>query len=291
MIKHFSCFALICLLLASCGKDIPAPSYLKINKFTVLENTEAINAQGELNNNFTDAWVYINGDLKGVFELPAVIPFSAEGEKTISVIAGVRNNGISSTKKKYPFVEKYEIKATLTPLDTAVINPTTKYYANLSFWIEDFEDPTSVSIDQTGYSNVNLTTDNSPTYLKYGAYYGVVNLTTQDSIWDALTSQELYVDAGSDVYLEIDYFITNNVLTGLTSFNVPAQTVHENPYIQLNLETGSSVRWKKIYIDLHEIVNYESNANYFKVALSSILPVDTKSSAIICLDNIKVIHN
>lgn len=291
MLKRVCFFSTLVLLFFACGKDVPVPAYITVNKFTVLENTEAVNEQGELNNNFTDAWVYIDGDLKGVFELPVTLPIGQEGQKKITVIAGVRNNGISATKVRYPFVQNYEVNVTLSPKDTTIINPTTSYYPNLSFWIEDFEDPTSVSIEESGYSLAHLTTIDDPAILKYGAYFGLVNLSVQDSLWQALTSQELSLSAGSDVYLEIDYYATNNVLTGLTAFNVPAQTVSPNPYIQLNAEDGTTVKWKKIYIDLHEIVDYEANATYFKIALSAVLPVDLKESAMICIDNIKVIHN
>ena len=291
MVGRFTSFVLFLCLFYSCGKDVPTPAYLQINKYTVLENTDAIGPQGEMTNNFTDAWVYINGDLMGVFELPVKLPIGQEGNKTITIVAGVRNNGIESTKKRFPFVENYETYVTLTPNETTVINPTTRYYSNLSFWIEDFEDPTSLKINETFYSKAHIHTSSDPSILKYGAYFGEVDLTTQDSLWDAITSDPLLLPAGKEVYLEIDYYTTNSILTGLTAFNTSAQSVIQNPNILINEQSADKLFWKKIYIDLNEIVTYDLNASYFKVALTSILSVEKQSSSKICIDNIKVIHN
>jgi hypothetical protein len=291
MIGRLGFFALLLCLIFSCGKDVPTPAFLQINKFTVLENPDAVNAQGELTNNFTDAWVYIDGDLIGVFELPAKFPIGQDGTKTITVIAGVRNNGIESTKKRYPFVENYETSVSLTPNETTVINPTTRYYSTVSFWIEDFEDPTSVAINETIYSKTQVHASSDPSILKYGAYFGQIDLTTQDSLWDALTSEQLSLPAGKEVYLEIDYYTTNSILTGINAYNVPAETTTPNPNILINQQSSDNIAWKKIYIDLNEIVTYYATATYFKISLTSILPVKDQSSAKVCIDNIKVIHN
>ena len=105
-----------------------------------------------------------------------------------------------------------------------------------------------------------------------------------------LTSDQLNLPVGKDVYLEIDFLNTNNVLTGLTAYDVPAQSVKNNPYIQLNAQDASKAYWKKIYIDLHEIVDNEISSTYFKVALTAVLP-NVLTSSYVCLDNIKVVHN
>ena len=291
MIGRLGLFALLLCFFSSCGKDVPTPAYLQINKFTVLANPDAVGPQGEMTNNFTDAWVYIDGELMGVFELPAKLPIGQEGTKKISIVAGVRNNGIESTKKRFPFVEVYETSVSLTPNETTVISPTTRYYSTLNFWIEDFEDPTSVAINETIYSKTQIHASSDPSILKYGAYFGQVDLTSQDSIWDAITSEKLVIPAGREVYLEIDYYTTNSILTGLNAYNTSAETVTPNPNILINEQSGDKLFWKKIYIDLNEIVTYGVNSSYFKVSLTSILSVELQSSSKVCIDNIKVIHN
>ncbi|MEO9256806.1 MAG: hypothetical protein ABI207_00415 [Crocinitomicaceae bacterium] len=291
MIKRLGFFTLLLYLFFSCGKDVPTPAYLQINKYSLLENIDAVSPQGALSNNFSDAWVYIDGKLMGVFELPVKLPIGQAGGKTITIVAGVRNNGIESTKKRFPFVENYETYVTLTPNETTVVNPTTRYYSTLSFWIEDFEDPTSVALTETYYSKAHLHASSDPSILKYGAYFGEVDLTTQDSLWDAITSDQLVLPPGREVYLEIDYYTTNSILTGINAYNVSGGTSTQNPNILINQQSADKVVWKKIYIDLNEIVSYDINANYFKIALTSILSVEEQSSSKICIDNIKVIHN
>ena len=72
-------YLLIILILASCQKEDSGgiPTYLKIDNITLDE--------GNTTSNITDALVYVNDQLQGVYELPANFPVLQE--ERISIIS------------------------------------------------------------------------------------------------------------------------------------------------------------------------------------------------------------
>jgi hypothetical protein len=165
--------AFILSVFSSCVKNVSNPSWLKINNWTLNENPNAENIQGEMTHNFTDAWVYAKNvnssklELVGVFELPIKIPLQFEGSTEFIIYPTVKNNGISATKKIYPFVEPYRITSNMSSTDTITVNPTTYYANNTKFWIEAFEDA-DVKIENDPNSQTQITKDNDPSILEYG---------------------------------------------------------------------------------------------------------------------------
>jgi hypothetical protein len=284
--KHLVLIIIATVLLFSCGKDNEAPAYLEVQEIVLEAAVNPSYNQGELTHNFSDAWVYVDGDLLGVFELPCKLPLNYEGTRKITIIPGIRNNGISATKLRYPFVEQHIEYVTLTRNETVTVQPKTRYYADLFFWIEDFEDA-AVKIENTIYSKATLEKGSDPEILQYGNYYGVVNLTPQDSLWDAVTTDLWNIPKGRPVFVEIDYYNTNSLLTGLKAIN--AQGFNANPYILLNPQQTDQIVWKKIYLDFREIVGFSVNYNSFQFMLTAVLAEGTPDS-FVCIDNIKLIY-
>jgi len=252
----------------------------------LIENPDSQYPVGELTQNFTDATVYVDNELIGVFEIPFKIPVLKSGMKLIRIYPTIKNNGISATKKKYPFVEYYEITANLVQNQTLEINPVTRYKEFVNVWLEDFEDA-AVKIENDPNSAVQLFTGNNSSILKWGNFYGNVDLTSSDSLWVAYTSTDMILPKWTETYLEIDYYNTANLVTGVLA--IGASAVNNNQNIQLNKQSETTVKWKKIYIDLKEIVSNAQNAEYFKMSFQSLLP-EGQASGKICIDNLKVIH-
>jgi len=120
-------FAGLILLLQGCVKNNPDPSWLYIDKWNLVANPELSGAEGELSQSLTEAWVYINDQCVGVFELPVKIPLLKSGAVDVKVYPGIRVNGIAATKKIYPFCSVYNTNLTLTQNQTVSIAPVTKY--------------------------------------------------------------------------------------------------------------------------------------------------------------------
>ena len=282
-------FFLLFLLFTSCVKNNPDPSWLEVNEWTLNPNIELSGAEGELNHNFSDAWVYIDDEIVGVFEVPFRIPILKSGPVNIKIYPAVRNNGISATKRVYPFMDVHEINVDLIQNETVTINPETKYNAVSNFWVEDFEDPLNVKLDIDANTSAILSTptDNQDLQTFNGNFYGLINLNSSDSSWVVSTRDQLLIQKNREAYLEIDYYNTNSLLTGLIW--ISPNVVINNPNIQLNAQDESDVRWKKIYIDLKELIgNAPNDSNILQSLIAKLDP--GKESSEIRLDNIKVVY-
>ena len=77
------------------------PSYMTIENITLDQNST---------HNITDAWVYIDDNLQGVYELPANFPLLAQGKHKLRVKAGIKDNGIAGTRIPYPFYSSYIVE-------------------------------------------------------------------------------------------------------------------------------------------------------------------------------------
>jgi hypothetical protein len=290
--KQFFLFVIAGLMLNSCIKNNPDPSWIEITPWTLVANSNSQYPTGELTHSFSDAWVYVNDELIGVFQVSDTvkIPVLKSGEVNIKVYPAIRNNGVSATKKIYPFVERYEINTTLVQNQTLQINPITRYSPAVRFAIEDFEDP-AVKLVNDPNSATQMSQGNDPAILQWGNFYGFVNLNQTDTTWIAYTNFESVNEAnlprGQEVYLEIDYYNTNNVITGLLW--VSSTSIKNNTNYQLNDQDPSKVKWKKIYIDLKELISNSPAGTYFEQSFQALLD-EGDTEGIIVIDNIKVVH-
>lgn len=287
--KKLLLFAVIGLLASSCVKNNPDPSWLEVTEWT-LEANGLNNVEGELTHNFTDAWVYVDNKLIGVFEVPFKIPLLLSGNSEIKLYPTVHNNGISATKKIYPFVEPYIIDAELVKNQTLTINPVTKYYTQTQFQIWDFEDGGNIGFEETPQSLAHISQSNDPAIKQWfnGNQFGRIDLDGTNYYWQASTNINMTLPQnGAEVYLEVDYHNTSNIVTGVIAFE--SSNVVSNINVQMNAQDPSTVEWKKIYIDMKTIVSGSVNANYFRNSFEAILP-DTLSTGQINIDNIKVVH-
>ena len=289
-----SLFGLI-FLLSSCIKNNPDPSWIQVNEWQLIVNPDAVDSAGVLSENITDAWVYVDNDLIGVFEVPFKIPVLVSGSKEIRIYPTIQNNGISATKKIYPFLEVYKITADLVQNEVLVINPTTQYDKDTKFWIEDFDGGT-IEIEEGPASLVNIFTSSDPLVFDSeinGGEFGRVILDATNNIWVASTTANNFgtlvmnLPKGQECYLEIDYHTTNNVITGVLAISNSGQTVTDNPNIQINAQ--AEPYWKKIYIDLREVVSGSTSAEYFEFSFQA--PIDEgETSGVINIDNIKAVY-
>lgn len=285
--KHIIVLFCSAVLLSACVKNNPEPVWLSIDKWVLEENPDMENPPGELTQNLSEVWVYVDNKVIGVFELPCKIPVLTSGNKKIQLYPTIRNNGISATKKIYPFCEPVVLQMDLVAGQTYNITPTTRYYSTVQIWQENFSSNT-IALDTDDLSNASITVGSDPDITQSpGNGYGHIHLTTSDSLWIGYTIDNMDLPQGEEVYLEIDYRNSNSLLTGVLA--ISNSEIKENPDISLNPQDPSSMVWKKIYIDLKEIVSYSTSAEYFKIYLRALLDNgDTEGD--IYIDNINVVH-
>ena len=284
---RLSFFLLLLLGFTACVKNNPDPSWLEVTEWSLQSNIDLSGDEGELSHNITEAWVLIDDKVIGVFQVPFKIPILKDGMCNIKIYPAIKNNGISATKKIYPFLEVYEVNQTLTKNQTLTLNPVTKYKSVTQFWIEDFEGINISLTDDPNTSLANCETSNENLQPFNGNLYGKVSMNSIDSLWVAYTEDDIFIAKGKEAYLEIDYHNTNSLTTGL--IYVSPSGVTNNINIRLNAQSPESVVWKKIYIELKELISAAPNSSSFRQSFSCYLDPGQISTEIL-IDNIKVVY-
>jgi len=163
----------------------------------------------------------------------------------------------------------------------------TSYVDNLNFWIEDFEDA-SIKIQDdpnTSLTNLFVSSDNLTPF--NGFNYGKVVLNEMDSIWVASTTEQLSIPKNKACFLEVDYYNTNTFVQGFLALSINGNVYQDNA--GFNEQTFSAVKWKKMYIELTELIgNSVNGSNFIQTFKSNLDSLQTET--FICIDNIKIVY-
>ena len=284
----------ILLLGWSCNaidRDEPIPSYLHIAEYEL--SVPSDNSQGSAATDIRDVWLDVNGQSIGVFEVPVTVPVLDNNDDLLVLAqAGVRNNGRSDNRIRYPFYKIYRdtIKRIEGALDT--IRPVITYIDGAVFpWLEDFEDRTismEIQSDLSTIDTFRLTGDSAEVYNyntknRFSAY---LDLGTGEQNVECWSIPTFDFPRGRAVYLEI-HFRTDVLLTfGIIPMDNDIQAGRVS--ILTLKETGG--QWNKAYISLGEDINNQSYDDMnFKVFMSAFND-GTKTNPKVFIDNIKVIH-
>jgi len=282
--------SMLCLvgIISSCNiinPDEEIPAYVEVRGINVGSNYLT---QGTTSANITDVWVYAEGVLLGVYELPARIPILLSGKHKISFGAGIKANGISSTSEFYNLYKFHEVELDLIPGQVTVVDTfTVNYFSALQYtWYEDFEKDTSgggISLDTTGISLADIFPDSVDVF--EGNRSLKMQVTTAQNFIECRSVGDGYpLPVGKDVYLEMDYKCTQPFVMGLIGVTTNGDKLI--PIIRLN----EKAEWNKIYIRLGPYVNFNVTAFkfkvYFRLALQAPLTEGT-----VYLDNLKLISN
>lgn len=277
------------LLLGACVKNNPDPSWLEVNEWTLEANPTLNGEEGELTQNLSDAWVYVDDKLIGIFEIPFKIPILTEGEVNIRLYPTIRVNGIAATKMRNEHLVPFDLTATLVKNQTLTVNPITHYRDDVQFWIEDFEDINIKLTDDPNTSSAHLNLANDTLKWFNGNYYGKVVLNAQDSMWVAYTNQDqqLSIPKNKQAMLEIDY--CNSVPFTHYLLFVNASGTSENQMPSMRESPLNSLRWKKIYILLSEVITAGPNNSNYIQAFRAFHDAGIATNLIL-IDNIKVVY-
>lgn len=272
-------------LLSSCGLDdneTPIPTYLILKDPKV----EALSIPGGSTHKISDVWVYSDGQLQGIFPLPARVPIISTGQKSeIIILAGIRKNGIFDSPAFYPFYKSIRQEVTLEPLAEIDIPLLFSYADDAKFdIIADFEqvNPLTFDLDFNPASNLEITDETAAAGLKCGkAILGgpssVIEVATAE------TFNKLSLISGN-AYIEMDYKGQCEIGIGLVTFD------DSNPNGQLSYKVVVVPRdnWNKIYVDITEELSRPRLASY-KLALGFTVPAG-KEKAVAYIDNIKLVR-
>jgi len=276
------------LTLTSCTEDITT-SWLKIDSINLTTNTTT---EGENSHNITDAWVFMDNQPLGVWEIPCEIPVLAEGKHSFTVYPGIKSNGINASRVQYPFYKSDEFDLTLVEGETVSYTPTVSYKSNkIITGREDFEDTgiilnPNIELDTSKIKIISIT--DFPEIVKYGNNCGQMTLSQNDTIIQVFTNLNLELEKG-ETFMEIDYLNTNSFAIALNSVSASSGNSNNDPFIMIPAQDDADLKWKKIYLNLTTYITSVDQAIGFDFYIVAALDAN-KTNTNVYLDNIKIVQ-
>ncbi len=289
--RKFYHYYFILFFLFSCSKwDKPEqiPAYIYIDKIDL----SVTPTQGTASHGIIDAWVYVNDQPVGVFDLPCTVPVLAEGSPKITIAPGIKNDGLTESRAKYSLLQNFTTTS-LTLIPGKIVNmdgvnqPVVTYYpsTDIEIWNENF-DNASIDFVSDPNSEAGVTFIGDSTIAFEGQGMGEIELVSGLTYARVITSQSFNLPKfGKTVYVEMNYNTNNTMAVGIQAITGVDFTNLDNTVIK-----ASGGEWKKIYVKLTDLVSQQVNATSFKFIITI-----TKDSDVTTvqnyIDNFKVVYD
>lgn len=256
-----------------CTDEAEIPAFIRLD--TILLDSTNYDSVGSVSHKITHAWIYIDDNLQGVYQLPCKIPVIEKGKKDIKIFGGVPESGFSTQASQYIFYDYWQDSVALVEGDTTVLEPHVKYKRILVPFKEDFETISILQIDRE--SGQGAFTYSTGPDAKEGTGYGYMTL-GQGQTDLVCTTKVITTPKGElGYFIEMDY--RNNC-----DFFVGIRTSQQSETI---LGVLPKTEYNKIYINVTNQVDAIPGTD---VQLFFILPQDTSVvNQEVRIDNLKFI--
>ncbi|MES2593188.1 MAG: hypothetical protein V4608_15000 [Bacteroidota bacterium] len=258
----------------------PIPAYIHIDKIDLATTF----GQGSNSHKITDAWVYIDEQLVGCYELPATFPVLYEGSHQVKITPGIKVNGIAATRSPYPFFNSSTQTINFQKGTTVNLSATVTYtvYADFDF-LEDFEG-SGIAIDSSAGSDTTLQRLFSPNPNVFeGDYSGIAYINSNNNFFECVSSSAFVLPkGGANVFLELNYKCNHPFIVGVIS---------QPPYYlkSSSLTFNPSDTWNKTYVYLTPLISSSSAAS-FKIFFGMVKYAGDSDSLAFMLDNLKLVY-
>ncbi len=288
MYRKFTLYAFLVLavfsvVFASCRKfegSQTIPAYIHIESI-VVDSLSDYFTYGATTSKITDAWVYVDDDPVGCFELPATFPVLKHGPHKVTIYGGIMSNGIAAARAPYPFY-KPQIYESLNLVEDSIINlqPVLNYYpiggGVEKGWMEDFETANTL-LPVAGSDTSIIRINGSEAWHSSNSFYSGKIVLPPDSLdFTVATADEYSFHTGYLQYcmVELDYNCNDAFFVGVMYYKNYQLVKHPLLRIQpTDTVNDMPQRWNKIYVNIGPIMNENVTASYFKIYFTSDLSV------------------
>lgn len=262
--------------------DETIPSYIKIEKIDKVTNSLT---EGSNSEKISDAWVFVNDQLIGIFELPCLIPVLQSGNSKISIQAGIKVNGISALRFPYPFYRFYVTQAQLTPDSITTLEPEIAYFEDVNFaYRANFDDPSGITLEPTVNSDTSIVVINDPSRVFEGNGSAYAVLTRDSTVMSFQSTVVMNLPKnGRTVYLEMDYKVNDIFDVGLISITPT------NTFSRASLTLNPTQGWNKVYVNLTENASLATDATGYRLFFRAERTTGSPPLELF-LDNLKVVY-
>lgn len=257
----------------------PSPTYLEIDSIRV---TSDFAVSGSNSSQITDAWVIVDGVYLGTFPIPCKIPIADGGQHSITIRAGIVENGISSLRTSYVKYTSFDTIMTMNVGQSYKVLPKVAYnsfntYPNM----EDFED---ASLELVGTTNGNtlLSIITAPDPNVFEGNTGKATLIDTSTVLEIASVIPFTLPLNSLTYIELNYKSEIDFTIGafITTTSILKQDL-------LNIRASSE--WKKIYINVNDLGGVINDGTSYKFYIHAEKPSGLVS-ANLYFDNFKVVY-
>lgn len=258
------------------------PSFIRVDSISLSTN---VATEGKPIQNFTDAWVYDNEQLVGIYELPAIVPVLRDGEANIRIRAGIKLNGQVGTRIPYLFSEDYVETIELFPDSQLHINPTVSFSSGVTFdWLENFDNSATTTLSKTSQSQAEV--ERVTGTESFDGQSLKLALDEDQLIFECkMTGNGIDIPGGgTPSILEFTYRCNNSFVVGLFSQD-PGGTI-QTSIISLK----PTEEWNHIYVNLTDVVSSNANFTAQNPFFGFIRDEEVEGEAFVIIDNIRMMH-
>ncbi len=232
----------------------------------------------------TDIWVFVDGQIIGIFPLPAKVPIEVTGvDVEVTFLAGIRNNGFNNTPVFYPFYKS--ILKTFRPIPGQLVSIPLEFSYVSSAKIpinESFEIGNSFDLDIDNNINTNLVINSETSILGQKCGHAILtNSLNYIEVASAGAIRNGENNRGAS-YIEFDYKGDGEIAVGILK---KRGNIFQVEFV---LFVPGKTDWNKIYID---VTNNLSTKDYEEYRL--VFGFRRTGTAVVSnlfIDNIKHIH-
>jgi hypothetical protein len=256
------------------------PSYIHIDSFSLHGNTADVVT---LNHNIKDAWVIVNNEFIGVFELPLTFPVLNSGVCEVVIRAGVIENGISNTRTPYPFYSVYRSIRNLRIKEVDSIHPNIEHlHENIEFSLKEGFESGKYTIEKSLNSNIgfSIVKDSSESFEGRSLKAVLYNM---GHLFEIQSKEVFDLPRNKSVFMELNY--KSDEVISIGYYASKSGTIIKHSFLNLN----PSSTWKKIYVNVGMEISFEEADYQFQFFFGA-LKRNESDSSIVLLDNIKLMH-
>ncbi|MCB0738770.1 MAG: hypothetical protein KDC92_14750, partial [Bacteroidetes bacterium] len=217
--------------------------------------------------------------------------------KTLTISAGIKENGLSTTRVRYPLYDALDLNAKLLPgeVDSFFAEDLTfKYRENARFlWLEDFEG-SSVSIEKlnNNFDNFKITRERSEVF--EGKASLKISMNDVDSGFAIQSFKEFEFgdfNFGSPTFLELNYKCDVPIVVGYIIITPNGSSFISEGKVHMVINQSPN-EWKKMYINLTEQIALITEGQKARIYFQSFLVADGNgnfAASDVYIDNIKLV--
>jgi hypothetical protein len=263
--------------------DDALPAFIVADSFTFTTQ----NIQGSNSDGISELWCYADGNVLGVVDTPVSLPLLKAGSQTITIFPGIKNNGMGTSRIRYPFYTSYDTTLNVVPGETYRLNP--RFYYLSSALIDasrNFEAGNSFAAASSNDGVMELLND--PLLAASGVRCVRMSLPATSTLLSYLDENNIALSAGNVAFMEMDYSCNNTFVVGVYVVQDGSSTKFPVLYLTPTQSTGVELpQWNKIYMDLGMIASQYPSADGFRLYVECTR--DEATVPVIFIDDIKIV--